>query len=71
MQAAIFALNLEGFGSGTMGQILEQMISFVTIIGAHAVDMTFKITIFDKFGQRKLFKIGYCAGIKAQFGIKK
>ena len=71
MQAAIFALNLESFGSRTLGQILEQMISFVTIIGAHAVNVALKIAVFNEFGQGKLFKIGYCAGIKAQFGIKK
>ena len=71
MQAAVFAFNLEGLGSRTLGQILEQMISFVTIIGAHAVNVALKIAVFNKFGQGKLFKIGYCAGIKAQFGIKK
>ena len=54
-----------------MGQILQQMVALVTIIGAHAIDMPFKIAVFNKFCKCKLLKIGDSTGIEAQFFIKK
>ena len=71
VQAAVFALDLERFGSGASGEVLQQMVPLIAIIGTHAVDVALKITIFDKLCQRKLLKIRHCAGIKAQFCIKK
>ena len=70
VQTAVFAFRLEGRRSLAACEVVQQLVAFGAVIGAHTVDVAFKITVFDEFGECELFKIGNCTGIKAQFFVK-
>ena len=71
VQAAVFAFYRQGRRFLTGREVVQQTVALRAVVGAHAVDVSLKIAVLDKFGEGELLKVGHGAGIKAQFFIKK
>ena len=70
MQTAVLTFYRKCGSSVGLREILQQAVALTAVVGAHSVDVAFKITVLNKFSERKLLKIRYCTGIKAQLVIK-
>ena len=70
MQTAVLAFYRKCGSSIGLRQILQQTVTLAAVVSAHSVDVAFKITVLDKFSERKLLKIRYSTGIKAKLVIK-
>ena len=66
MQAGVFFRYLAAGSKRAFTDGAHQFVANAAVMGAHTVDMLFKITLFDKPRQRILLEIRHCTGIKRE-----